>query len=161
MKIGVMFGSPETTTGGNALKFYSSIRLDIRRTASIKVGEDTVGNRVRVKVVKNKLAAPFKQAEFDIMFNQGCSREGDILDLAVAKDVVRKSGSWFSYGDERLGQGREGVKTFLKENKDITKRIEDDILIAYNLKKKEEPKKAKEVKEPSASKPSGKVKKSK
>lgn len=136
MKIGVMFGSPETTTGGNALKFYSSVRLDIRRTASIKVGEETVGNRVRVKVVKNKLAAPFRQAEFDIMFNQGASREGDILDLAVAKDVVRKSGSWFSYGDERLGQGREGVKNFLKENEDITRRIENDILIAYDLKQK-------------------------
>ena len=133
MKIGVMFGSPETTTGGNALKFYSSVRLDIRRTASIKVGDDTIGNRVRVKVVKNKLAAPFKQAEFDIMFNQGVSRTGDVLDLAVAKDIVRKSGSWFSFGDERLGQGREGAKTFLLEHPAICQTIENQILEAYGM----------------------------
>jgi recombination protein RecA len=132
-KIGVMFGSPETTTGGNALKFYSSVRLDIRRIASVKIGEDTVGNRVRVKVAKNKLAAPFKQAEFDIMFNQGISLTGDILDLGVAKDIVKKAGSWFSYGEERLGQGREGAKAFLEENKDVCEKIKAEIMVAYNL----------------------------
>ena len=132
-KIGVTFGSPETTTGGNALKFYSSVRLDIRRIASIKVGEVAVGNRVKVKVVKNKLAAPFKQVEFDIMFNKGISLAGDILDLAVAHDIVKKSGSWFSYGDERLGQGREGVKNLLEENPEIAERIKVDILKACDM----------------------------
>jgi recombination protein RecA len=127
MKIGVMFGSPETTTGGNALKFYSSIRLDIRRQASIKVGEESVGSRVRVKVVKNKMAAPFKQAEFDVMFDEGISRIGDILDLATTKGIVKKSGSWFSYGEEKLGQGREGVKTYLTENPKIWTKIEDEL----------------------------------
>ncbi len=127
MKIGVMFGSPETTTGGNALKFYSSIRLDIRRQASIKVGEDSIGSRVRVKVVKNKMAAPFKQAEFDVMFDEGISRIGDILDLATAKGIVKKSGSWFSYGDEKLGQGREGVKAYLTENPKIWTKIEEEL----------------------------------
>lgn len=127
MKIGVMFGSPETTTGGNALKFYSSIRLDIRRIASIKSGDEAIGNRVRVKVVKNKMAAPFKQVEFDIVFNEGISRSGDLLDLAVAKDVVKKSGSWFSYQEEKLGQGREAVKAFLSENPKIYKKIEHEI----------------------------------
>jgi recombination protein RecA len=126
-KIGVMFGSPETTTGGNALKFYSSIRLDIRRQASIKVGEDSVGSRVRVKVVKNKMAAPFKQAEFDVMFDEGISRIGDILDLATTKGIVKKSGSWFSYGDEKLGQGREGVKSYLTENPKIWTKIEEEL----------------------------------
>ena len=127
MKIGVMFGSPETTTGGNALKFYSSIRLDIRRIASIKSGDEAIGNRVRVKVVKNKMAAPFKQVEFDIVFNEGISRYGDLLDLAVVKDVVKKSGSWFSYQEEKLGQGREAVKAFLSENPKIYKKIEHEI----------------------------------
>lgn len=127
-KIGVTFGSPETTTGGNALKFYSSVRLDIRRIASIKVGESVLGNRVKVKVVKNKLAAPFKQVEFDIMFNRGISLTGDILDLAVEHDIVKKAGSWFSYGDERLGQGREGVRGLLEENPELAERIRQDIL---------------------------------
>lgn len=136
-KIGVTFGSPETTTGGNALKFYSSVRLDIRRIASIKVGDETLGNRVRVKVVKNKVAAPFKQAEFDIMFNKGISVAGDILDLAVSKGIVKKSGSWFSYGEERLGQGREGVKAHLEENKGLQEKIKQDILVAFGLAPKE------------------------
>ena len=127
-KIGVTFGNPETTTGGNALKFYSSVRLDIRRIASIKVAESPVGNRVKIKVVKNKLAAPFKQVEFDIMFNKGISLAGDILDLAVAHDIVKKSGSWFSYGDERLGQGREGVKALLEEHPGMADRIRQDIM---------------------------------
>lgn len=127
MKIGVMFGNPETTTGGNALKFYSSIRLDIRRQASIKVGEEAMGSRVKVKVVKNKMAAPFKQAEFDVMFDEGISRIGDILDLASTKGIVKKSGSWFSYGEEKLGQGREGVKVFLSENPKILAKIEAEL----------------------------------
>ena len=127
MKIGVMFGSPETTTGGNALKFYASIRLDLRRIASIKSGEEAVGNKVRAKVVKNKMSAPFKQVEFDIMFNEGISRTGDLLDLAVAKDVIKKAGSWFSYKDEKLGQGREAVKAHLAENQSRFKQIERDI----------------------------------
>lgn len=116
MKIGVMFGSPETTTGGNALKFYSSIRLDIRRIETLKVGDDAVGNRVRVKVVKNKVAPPFKQAEFDVMYDSGISREGGILDLAVKYEIINKSGTWYSYGDERIGQGRENARKFLREN---------------------------------------------
>ncbi len=127
MKIGVMFGNPETTTGGNALKFYSSLRLDIRRQASIKVGEEAIGSRVKVKVVKNKLAAPFKTAEFDVMFDEGISRIGDILDLASAKGIVKKSGSWFSYGEEKLGQGREGVKGFLSEHPKICTQIEQEL----------------------------------
>jgi recombination protein RecA len=133
MKIGVMFGSPETTTGGNALKFYSSVRLDIRRIASIKQADEVVGNRVRVKVVKNKVAAPFRLAEFDIMFNEGISTVGDMLDLGVDKGVVKKSGSWFSYGEERLGQGRESVKEFLKNNEDIRSRIEFDVKKATGM----------------------------
>ena len=119
MKIGVMFGNPETTTGGNALKFYSSVRIDIRRIAAIKDGDKIIGNRTRVKVVKNKVAPPFKEAEFDIMYGSGISTEGDVLDLAVNNDVVEKSGSWFSFDGERLGQGREKVKDFLRENRDI------------------------------------------
>ena len=124
MKIGVMFGSPETTTGGNALKFYSSIRLDIRRIASIKQSDEIVGNRARVKVVKNKLAAPFREAEFDIMFGKGVSRAGEVLDLGVTHGIVQKSGSWFSCGDDRLGQGRESVKEFLINNQEMQLRIE-------------------------------------
>lgn len=127
MKIGVMFGNPETTTGGNALKFYSSIRLDIRRISSIKVGEEAIGNRVRVKVVKNKLAAPFKQTEFDVMFDEGFSRTGDILDLAITKGIIKKSGSWFSYGDEKMGQGREGAKSYLLENPKAYAQIEQEL----------------------------------
>lgn len=123
-KIGVMFGSPETTTGGRALKFYSSVRIDIRRTASIKDRENIIGNRTKVKVVKNKVAPPFREAEFDIMYGTGISKEGDVIDVAVDNGIIEKSGTWFSYGDERLGQGRENVKRFLLENPDMYKEIE-------------------------------------
>lgn len=123
-KIGVMFGNPETTTGGRALKFYTSIRLDIRRIASIKQGEQVVGNQTRVKVVKNKMAPPFKMCEFDIMYNEGISKYGDLLDLAVKLDMVSKSGTWYSYMDERLGQGRETAKVYLKENQDFANELE-------------------------------------
>lgn len=116
MKIGVMFGNPETTTGGNALKFYSSVRMDIRRIGQIKQGENVIGNRTRIKVVKNKIAPPFRQAEFDIMYNEGISRSGDIIDLAVAHGIVEKAGAWFAYGDQKIGQGREAAKTYLTEN---------------------------------------------
>ena len=126
-KIGVMYGSNETTTGGNALKFYSSVRIEIRRISTLKEGEDSVGNRVRVKVVKNKVAPPFKQVQFDLMFGVGISREGEILDYAVDMDLVEKSGSWFSYGKTRLGQGRENVKVFLKENPDICDELDAKI----------------------------------
>ncbi len=126
-KIGVMFGNPETTTGGRALKFYSSVRLDIRRIASIKDGDVVVGGRTRVKVVKNKVAPPFREAEFDVMYGEGISRTGDLLDLAVDKRIVEKSGAWFAYGGERLGQGRENAKQFLKENPDIYRTIEDRV----------------------------------
>lgn len=128
MKIGVMFGSPETTTGGNALKFYASQRLDIRRIAAIKEGDQVVGNRTRVRVVKNKIAPPFKEAEFDIIYGHGISKEGDILDLGVSLGVVEKSGAWFSFGEERIGQGRQNVKRFLGENTDIRDKIRDLIL---------------------------------
>jgi recombination protein RecA len=123
-KIGVMFGNPETTTGGRALKFYSSVRIDIRRIASIKDGDQVVGGRTRVKVVKNKVAPPFREAEFDIMYGEGISREGDLLDLAVEKRIVEKSGAWFAYGGERLGQGRENAKQFLKENPSVRQAVE-------------------------------------
>src|SRR5213082_2252337 len=126
-KIGVMFGSPETTTGGRALKFYSSLRLDIRRIGAIKDGDRVVGNRTRVKVVKNKVAPPFKECEFDIMYGEGISREGDVLDLAVANRVVEKSGAWFSYNGERLGQGRENSKQTLRDNPELRSRIENDV----------------------------------
>ncbi len=132
-KIGVFFGSPETTTGGKALKFYASVRLDIRRIGAIKEGDKMVGNRTRVKVVKNKVAPPFHECEFDIMYGEGISREGDLLDLAVNNGVVDKSGAWFSYGDERLGQGRENVKNMFKENRDIYSRIEYDTKVALGL----------------------------
>ncbi|RKY88616.1 recombinase RecA [candidate division KSB1 bacterium] len=134
-KIGVMFGNPETTTGGRALKFYASIRLDIRRIASIKEGSDIIGNRTKVKVVKNKLAPPFKEAEFDIIYGEGISHTGEILDLAVEHKIVNRSGTWFSYGDERLGQGRENVRKFLLQNKDILNEIEDKVKEAIGLKK--------------------------
>lgn len=137
-KIGVMFGSPETTTGGNALKFYATIRMDIRKIGQIKQGDNVIGNRIRVKVVKNKLAPPFKDAEFDILFNEGISREGDILDLASNADIVEKSGSWFSYGGERLGQGREAARTFLKEHPEAALDIEKKVLQHYGIKVKEE-----------------------
>ncbi|MGD9201872.1 MAG: recombinase RecA, partial [Chitinispirillia bacterium] len=123
MKIGVMFGNPETTTGGNALKFYSSVRIDIRRIAAIKDSDKVTGNRTRVKIVKNKVAPPFKEAEFDIMYGSGISNEGDVLDLAVNNDIIEKSGSWFSFEGERLGQGRERVKEFLRENRDVLEKI--------------------------------------
>jgi len=127
MKIGVMFGNPETTTGGNALKFYSSVRIDIRRTAAIKEGENVVGNRTRAKVVKNKVAPPFKEAEFDILYGKGISFEGDLLDLASEMGIVEKSGSWFSYKGERIGQGREKARDFLIENRDILQAIEQEV----------------------------------
>jgi recombination protein RecA len=133
MKIGVMFGSPETTTGGTALKFYSSMRLDIRRIENIKENQETIGGRVRVKVVKNKVAPPFKQAEFDIYFNEGISRIGEIVDLGVEKGVVEKSGAWYSYGGNRIGQGRASAKEFLKNNPDISKEIENKIKESYNI----------------------------
>ena len=132
-KIGVMFGSPETTTGGRALKFYSSVRVDIRRIGAIKEGEQMIGNQTRAKIVKNKMAPPFRQAEFDIMFGQGISKEGEILDLGVNNRVVEKSGSWFSYGGERLGQGRENCKQFLHENPDIAAEIEEKIRITLGM----------------------------
>jgi recombination protein RecA len=127
MKIGVMYGSPETTTGGNALKFYASVRLDIRRIGAIKERDEVVGNQTRVKVVKNKLAPPFKQVEFDIMYGEGVSKMGEILDLGVKAGVVEKSGAWFSYDSQRLGQGRENAKSFLKTNPDISTKIETAI----------------------------------
>jgi len=133
MKIGVMFGSPETTTGGNALKFYASVRLDIRRIGSIKDRDETVGNQTRVKVVKNKVAPPFRQVEFDIMYGEGISKTGELIDLGVKAGVVEKSGSWFSYGDQRIGQGRENVRKFLKDNPDIANAIEDKIRAAHGL----------------------------
>jgi recombination protein RecA len=123
MKIGVMFGNPETTTGGNALKFYASVRMDIRRIAQIKQGDAIIGNRTRVKVVKNKIAPPFRQAEFDIMYNKGISRSGDVLDLAVEKDIVEKSGAWFAYKDAKIGQGREATKKYLEENSEVLEEI--------------------------------------
>jgi recombination protein RecA len=132
-KIGVMFGSPETTTGGRALKFYSSVRVDIRRIAAIKDGDVMVGSRTKVKIVKNKTAAPFREAEFDIMYGEGISREGDLLDLAVNNNIVEKSGAWFSYKGERIGQGRENGKVFLKENKDLTAKIETEVRKALGI----------------------------
>ena len=134
MKIGVMFGNPETTTGGNALKFYASVRMDIRRIASLKQGQDAIGNRTRVKVVKNKIAPPFKEAEFDIMYGTGISREGDLVDLGVECNIVEKSGSWFSYGEERIGQGRENAKQFLVEQPETAADIEARVLEHYGLK---------------------------
>lgn len=136
MKIGVMFGNPETTTGGNALKFYSTVRLDIRRIGAIKDGDQVIGNRTRVKVVKNKIAPPFKEAEFDIIYGKGISKEGDILDLGVSLGIIEKSGAWYSFGDERIGQGRENVKNFLAENQDIMEKITESVLEKMGLKKK-------------------------
>ncbi len=138
MKIGVMFGSPETTTGGNALKFYATQRLDIRRIGAIKEGDQFVGNRTRVKVVKNKIAPPFKEAEFDIIYGKGISKEGDILDLGVSLDIVEKSGAWYSFDGDRMGQGRENVKKFLSENHDIMERISTSVMEKTGIKKAEE-----------------------
>ena len=135
MKIGVMFGNPETTTGGNALKFYSSVRLDVRRIASIKQGQDVVGNRTKVRVVKNKVAPPFKEVEFDLIYGEGISREGDIIDLAVEKNLVEKSGTWYAYHDQRIGQGRENAKQFLKENPKILEQMEQEILEHFKASK--------------------------
>jgi recombination protein RecA len=132
-KIGVMFGNPETTTGGRALKFYSSVRIDIRRIAAIKEGDVVTGSRTRVKVVKNKVAAPFREAEFDILYGEGISREGDLLDLAVTSNILEKSGSWFSYKGERIGQGRENARTFLKENKDTMAKLDAEVRKALGL----------------------------
>jgi recombination protein RecA len=135
MKIGVMFGSPETTTGGNALKFYSSMRLDIRRIENIKDNQEIMGGRVRVKVVKNKMAPPFKQAEFDIYFNEGVSRVGEIVDLGSERGIIDKSGAWYSYGGNRIGQGRENVKEYLRANPEVAAEIEAKIIEAVNLRK--------------------------
>jgi len=139
-KIGVMFGNPETTTGGNALKFYASLRLDIRRLTAIKEGNDVIGHHTRVKVVKNKLAPPFKEAEFDIIFGQGISREGDLLDLAAEQNLIAKSGAWYSYGSERIGQGRENAKTYLKEHPEVAAEVDRQIRAAHGMLPQEAPK---------------------
>ena len=136
MKIGVMFGNPETTTGGNALKYYASVRLDIRKGSPIKDGEEIIGNETRVKVVKNKVAPPFKQAEFDIMYGKGISKEGDILDCAVTAKIIEKAGSWYSFEGERIGQGRENVKEYLAQHPDVMDKVEK--LLLDSLKPKEE-----------------------
>ena len=132
-RIGVMFGNPETTTGGRALKFYATIRVDIRRIASIKDGDRVVGNRTKVKIVKNKIAAPFREAEFDILYGEGISREGDLIDVAAERDILEKSGAWFSYAGERIGQGRENAKQFLRDNPDLCKKLEMEVRKALNL----------------------------
>lgn len=155
MKIGVMFGNPETTTGGNALKFYASVRLDIRRIGALKKGEDVIGNRTRVKVVKNKVAPPFKQVEFDIMYGEGVSREGEILELAVENEIVEKSGTWYSVGEERIGQGQENAKAYLKENTKLCSQLEKALRVKYDLDKVKTPtapKKEEETKEPKEAK---------
>lgn len=136
MKLGVMFGNPETTTGGNALKFYSSMRLDIRKIDTIKEGQDVIGGRVRVKIVKNKVAPPFRQAEFDVYFNEGISKIGEIIDLGVEKGIIEKAGAWYSYNGNKIGQGRDNVKEFLKNNKDIAEEIEKKIIQSCGLKNK-------------------------
>ena len=133
MKIGVMFGNPETTTGGNALKFYSSVRLDIRRIGAIKNGDQTVGNRTKLRVVKNKLAPPFRLCEFDILFGKGISRTGDVLDLGVEAGIINKSGAWYSYGEERVGQGRDNARNFLEEHPDILEAVERKLLQKHGL----------------------------
>jgi recombination protein RecA len=138
MKIGVFFGNPETTTGGNALKFYSSQRLDIRKMTSIKSGQDVIGFRTKVKVVKNKLAPPFREAEFDIIFGEGISREGDVLDLAAENGIIEKSGAWYSYKGDRIGQGRDNSRVFLKENKDIMSQVENDVRTKLGVPVKEQ-----------------------
>ena len=132
-KIGVMFGNPETTTGGRALKFYASVRVDIRRIAAIKDGDRVVGNRTKVKIVKNKMAAPFREAEFDILYGEGISKEGDLIDIAAEQNILEKSGSWFSYGGERIGQGRENARQFLRDNPDVRKKLDGEVRKALNL----------------------------
>jgi recombination protein RecA len=132
-KIGVMFGNPETTTGGRALKFYSSVRVDIRRIAAIKDGDTVTGNRTKVKIVKNKVAAPFREAEFDIIYGEGISREGDVLDLAVVHNIVEKSGAWYAYAGERIGQGRENTRAFLKENKETFAKLDAELRKKLNI----------------------------
>jgi recombination protein RecA len=158
MKIGVMFGNPETTTGGNALKFYASVRLDVRRIEAIKDGTNIVGNRVRVKVVKNKVAPPFKEAQFDVLYDEGISRLGDLIDTAVEQNIIQKSGSWFSYKDDRIGQGRDAVKKFLQENQNLVREIDAMTrkklgLIPTNGKPEEQPAAAKEVTPPARTGP--------
>ena len=138
-KVGVMFGNPETTTGGRALKFYSSIRLDVRRIEALKQGGEMVGNRTRIKVVKNKVAPPFREAEFDIMFGKGISKEGDVLDLAASVGIVQKSGAWFAYGGDKIGQGRENAKAYLREHPEIMDEIEHKVRVAYGLINEEAP----------------------
>jgi len=133
MKIGVMFGNPETTPGGNALKFYSSIRIDIRRMTQIKDGQEVIGNRTKVKVVKNKVAPPFRIAEFDMIYGEGISKTGDLLDLGVEQEIIDKSGAWYSYNDERIGQGRENAKTFLKEHPDMLAEIDRKVRLGFGL----------------------------
>jgi recombination protein RecA len=149
MKIGVVFGNPETTTGGNALKFYSSVRLDIRRIGALKKGDEIVGNETRVKVVKNKVAPPFKQAEFDILYGEGISRHGEIVDLGVKQGLIEKAGSWYSYNENRIGQGKDNVRSFLKENPDIADEIEAQIRekLMPSVADESSPKEAKEAKE--------------
>jgi recombination protein RecA len=137
MKIGVMFGNPETTPGGKALKFYSSVRLDIRKIGSIKDGQEVIGSRTRVRVVKNKVAPPFKEAEFDIIYGEGISTAGDLLDMAVQRDIIEKSGVWYSFDKERIGQGRQNTTNFLKENPDISARIKEKLRDALGLEHKE------------------------
>jgi recombination protein RecA len=136
MKIGVMFGNPETTTGGRALKFYASVRIDLRRIESLKKGEEYIGNRVRAKIVKNKVAAPFREAEFEIHFDEGISRTADIIDLAVAQNIIQKSGAWFSFEQEKIGQGKDSAMKFLKENPKLLNKIEKLVVEAYKAKEK-------------------------
>jgi recombination protein RecA len=155
MKIGVMFGNPETTTGGNALKFYSSVRLDIRRIESIKDGQEVTGSRVRVKVVKNKMAPPFKQAEFDVMFAEGISKVGELVDLGVERRIVDKAGAWYSYKEERLGQGREAVKAFLKSNPDVAETIATEIRQSFGLGANPQEDQAATTPRPDSKKPAG------
>ncbi len=137
-KIGVMFGNPETTSGGRALKFYSSVRVDIRRIAAIKDGETVTGNRTKVKIVKNKVAAPFREAEFDIIYGEGASKEGDLIDLGVAKNLVEKSGSWYSYKGERIGQGRDNARQFLKDNPDVRTKLDTELRKTLGMARSEE-----------------------
>ncbi|HXJ40636.1 MAG TPA: hypothetical protein VNH18_15255, partial [Bryobacteraceae bacterium] len=132
-KIGVMFGSPETTTGGRALKFYSSVRIDIRRMTAIKDGDTLIGNRTKVKVVKNKVASPFREAEFDILYGEGVSREGDLLDMGTSRNIVEKSGSWFSYSGERIGQGRDNARIYLREHPEMAQKLDDELRVALGM----------------------------